>query len=458
MQREKFGSRLGFILISAGCAIGLGNVYRFPIITGSYGGAAFVLMYVLFLILLGLPAMVAELAVGRASQRSIASSFDRLEKPGKKWHLMKYAGIAGNYLLMMFYTVISGWMLVYFFKYLNGSILPLDAQGAGEYFGSMVSNLKITIPTTFATIIICFAVCSLGLQKGVEKITKAMMIVLLSLMIILAVYSCTLSNAAEGLKFYLIPSVENLKAAGWTAVSAAMGQAFFTLSIGIGSIAIFGSYISKERRLTGEAVTIISIDTAVALISGLIIFPAAFTYNGGVTADAGTVGAGFLFTTLTGIFNAMPGGRIVGTLFFLFMIFAAYSTVIAVFENIMSFWLDLTKISRKKAAVINVFLMMLLSLPCLLGFNVLSWVQIGGKGIMDIEDFIISNNILPLGALVYILFCTNNKHGWGWSNFMNEANAGKGLAFPGWLRVYVKYILPVIILVVWLQGWITTLM
>lgn len=457
MQREKFGSRLGFILISAGCAIGLGNVYRFPIITGSYGGAAFVLMYVLFLILLGLPAMVAELAVGRASQRSIASSFDRLEKPGKKWHLMKYAGIAGNYLLMMFYTVISGWMLVYFFKYLNGSILPLDAQGAGEYFGSMVSNLKITIPTTFATIIICFAVCSLGLQKGVEKITKAMMIVLLSLMIILAVYSCTLSNAAEGLKFYLIPSVENLKAAGWTAVSAAMGQAFFTLSIGIGSIAIFGSYISKERRLTGEAVTIISIDTAVALISGLIIFPAAFTYNGGVTADAGTVGAGFLFTTLTGIFNAMPGGRIVGTLFFLFMIFAAYSTVIAVFENIMSFWLDLTKISRKKAAVINVFLMMLLSLPCLFGFNVLSWVQIGGKGIMDIEDFIISNNILPLGALVYILFCTNNKHGWGWSNFMNEANAGKGLAFPGWLRVYVKYILPVIILVVWLQGWITTL-
>lgn len=457
MQREKFGSRLGFILISAGCAIGLGNVYRFPIITGSYGGAAFVLMYILFLILLGLPAMVAELAVGRASQRSIATSFDRLEKPGKKWHLMRYAGIAGNYLLMMFYTVISGWMLVYFFKYLNGSILPLDAQGAGEYFGSMVSDLKITIPTTFATIIICFAVCSLGLQKGVEKITKVMMIVLLSLMIILAAYSCTLQNAAEGLKFYLIPSFENLKSAGWTAISAAMGQAFFTLSIGIGSIAIFGSYISKERRLTGEAVTIISIDTAVALISGLIIFPAAFTYNGGVTADAGTVGAGFLFTTLTGIFNAMPGGRIVGTLFFLFMIFAAYSTVIAVFENIMSFWLDLTKISRKKAAVINVFLMMLLSLPCLLGFNVLSWVQIGGKGIMDIEDFIISNNILPLGALVYVLFCTNNKHGWGWSNFMNEANAGKGLAFPGWLRVYVKYILPVIILVVWLQGWITTL-
>lgn len=457
MQREKFGSRLGFILISAGCAIGLGNVYRFPIITGGYGGAAFVLMYIAFLILLGLPAMVAELSVGRASQKSIASSFDALEKPGQKWHLMKYVGIAGNYLLMMFYTVISGWMLVYFFKYLNGSILPLDAAGAGEYFGSMVSNLNIIIPATFLTIILCFGVCSLGLQKGVERVTKIMMLILFALMIGLAIYSCTLSNAAEGLKFYLIPSLENLKNAGWTAVSAAMGQAFFTLSIGIGSIAIFGSYISKERRLTGEAITIIGLDTSVALMSGLIIFPAAFTYNGGVTADAGSVGAGFLFTTLTGIFNAMPGGRIVGTLFFLFMIFAAYSTVIAVFENIMSFWLDLTKVSRKKAALINIILMMILVLPCILGFNVLSWVQLGGKGIMDIEDFIISNNLLPLGALVYILFCTYNKKGWGWSNFMAEANAGKGIAFPNWLRIYVKYILPVIIVVVWLQGWITML-
>lgn len=458
MEREKFGSRLGFILISAGCAIGLGNVYRFPIITGGYGGAAFVLMYIAFLILLGIPAMVAELSVGRASQKSIASSFDVLEKPGQKWHLMKYAGIAGNYLLMMFYTAISGWMLVYFFKYLNGSIMPLDAAGAGEYFGSMVSNLKITIPATFATILICFGVCSLGLQKGVERITKVMMIVLFVLMIGLAVYSCTLDNAVEGLKFYLVPSFENLKSAGWTAVSAAMGQAFFTLSIGIGSIAIFGSYISKERRLTGEAITIISLDTAVALMSGLIIFPAAFTYNGGVTADAGSVGAGFLFTTLTGIFNAMPGGRIIGTLFFLFMIFAAFSTVIAVFENIMSFWLDLTKVGRKKAAIINIILMMVLALPCLFGFNIWSGFSIGGKGIMDLEDFIISNNILPLGALVYVLFCTYNKHGWGWSNFMNEANAGRGIAFPGWLRVYVKYILPIIILVVWAQGYITMIL
>ena len=455
MEREKFGSRLGFILISAGCAIGLGNVYRFPIITGGYGGAAFVLMYIAFLILLGLPAMVAELAVGRASQKSIASSFGVLEKPGQKWHLMKYVGIAGNYLLMMFYTVISGWMIVYFFKYLNGSIMPLDAAGAGEYFGSMVSNMKITIPATFATIILCFGICSMGLQKGVERITKVMMLILFALMIVLAVYSCTLDKAAEGLKFYLIPSLENLKSAGWTAVSAAMGQAFFTLSIGIGSIAIFGSYISKERRLTGEAMTIIGLDTSIALMSGLIIFPAAFTYNGGVTADAGSVGAGFLFTTLTGIFNAMPGGRIVGTLFFLFMIFAAFSTVIAVFENIMSFWLDLTKVNRKKASIINIILMMVLTLPCIFGFNIWSGFSIGGKGIMDLEDFIISNNILPLGALVYVLFCTYNKHGWGWSNFMNEANAGKGIAFPNWVRVYVKYILPVIILIVWAQSYIT---
>ena len=458
MQREKFGSRLGFILISAGCAIGLGNVYRFPIITGSYGGAAFVLIYIAFLLLLGLPAMVAELSVGRASQRSIASSFDVLEKPGQKWHWMKYLGIAGNYLLMMFYTVISGWIMVYFFKYLNGSILPLDAAGAGEYFGSMVSNMGITIPTTFATIIICFTVCSLGLQKGVEKVTKWMMLALLALMVGLAIYSCTLSNAAEGLRFYLVPSIENLTNAGvWTVISAAMGQAFFTLSIGIGSIAIFGSYISKEKRLTGEALTIIGLDTSVALMSGLIIFPACFTYNGGVTADAGSVGAGFLFTTLTGIFNAMPGGRIVGTLFFIFMIFAAYSTVIAVFENIMSFWLELTKLNRKKVAIINIVLMMILVLPCIFGFNILSWVSIGGKGIMDIEDFIISNNILPLGALVYVLFCTYNKKGWGWSNFMNEANEGSGLAFPNWMKVYVKYILPVIILVVWAQSYITML-
>lgn len=453
MQREKFGSRLGFILISAGCAIGLGNVYRFPITTGAYGGAVFVLIYIAFLILLGIPAMTAELAVGRASQRSIASSFDVLETKGQKWHLMKYLGIFGNYMLMMFYTTISGWMLIYFIKYVDGSILKVSGDKLGELFGATVTNPGICIAATFFVILVCFAICSLGLQKGVEKITKVMMLALLALMVGLAIYSCTLGNAGEGLKFYLIPSVDNFKNAGiGKVITSAMGQAFFTLSLGMGSIAIFGSYIGKERRLLGEAVTIICLDTFVALMAGMIIFPACFTYNNGVTADAGTVGASFLFTTLSSIFNAMPGGRIIGSLFFLFMIFAAFSTVIAVFENIMSFWLELTKLSRKKIAMINIVLMLVLSLPCLLGFNVLSAVQIGGKGIMDIEDFIISNNLLPLGSLFYVLFCTYNKKGWGWSNFMNEVNTGEGLRFPNWVRVYAKYILPVIILFVWGSG------
>lgn len=457
MEREKFGSRLGFILISAGCAIGLGNVYRFPIITGSYGGAFFVLVYILFLIMLGIPAMTAELAVGRASQRSIASSFDVLEKPGQKWHFMKYLGIAGNYLLMMFYTVIAGWVLIYFSKYLTGSIMTAKGEELGVIFGNTVTNLGLNVVATYVVIVVSFLICSLGLQNGVEKITKYMMIALLALMIGLAIYSCTLSNAAEGLKFYLIPSLENFKNAGvWTVISAAMGQAFFTLSIGIGSIAIFGSYISKERKLLGESLTIIGLDTFVALMSGLIIFPACFTFNNGVTADAGTVGASFLFTTLSSIFNTMPGGRIVGTLFFLFMIFASMSTVIAVFENIMSFWLELTKLKRAKIAIINIVLMFVLVLPCILGFNVLSDFAIGGKGIMDLEDFIISNNLLPLGSLAYVLFCTYNKRGWGWSNFINEVNTGeKGITFPKCIKIYVKYILPLIILFVWIQGWVT---
>ncbi len=459
MEREKFSSRFGFILISAGCAIGLGNVYRFPIITGAYGGAFFVMVYILFLLLLGIPAMTAELAVGRASQRSIASSFEVLEKPGQKWHWMKYLGIAGNYLLMMFYTVISGWMLIYFGKYLTGSILSVPAAELGAHFGGVVENLPLNIIMVAAVIIICFGVCSIGLQKGVERITKYMMVLLFLLMIGLAVYCCTLDGAVDGLKFYLVPSVENFRSAGAsTVISAAMGQAFFSLSIGMGSIAVFGSYIGKDRRLLGEAATIVSLDTAVALMSGLIVFPACFTYNGGATADASTVGAGFLFTTLSSIFNAMPGGRIIGTLFFIFMIFAAFSTVIAVFENIMSFWLELTKLSRRRIAIINIVLMFVLSMPAVLGNSVWSAVSLGGKAIMDIEDFIISNNILPLGALCYVIFCSYNKIGWGWSSFLAETNCGeKGPAFPKWLRVYVKYILPVIILFVWVQGWINAL-
>ena len=449
-SREKFASRLGFILISAGCAIGLGNVYRFPIITGAYGGGVFVLIYIAFLVLLGLPIMSAELAVGRASQRSIASSFDVLEKKGQKWHLMKYLGICGNYLLMMFYTVISGWMVIYFVKYLTGSIMSASGvEGLSTVFGSMVSNPGLMVVSAFAVILICFGICSMGLQKGVEGITKWMMVALLALMIGLAVYSATLPNAAEGLRFYLVPSLKRLEEAGVsTVISAAMGQSFFTLSLGIGSIAIFGSYIGKERRLLGESVTIVCLDTFVAIMSGMIIFPACFTYNQGVTADAGSVGAGFLFTTLSSIFNGMPGGRVIGMLFFLFMIFASFSTIIAVFENIMSFWLELTKLNRRMIALINAALLMVLSLPCALSLNVWSSVKIFGLGIMDLEDFAVSNLLLPIGSLFYVLFCTT-RYGWGWKRYFAEVNLGnRGARLPRWIRPYMTYVLPLIILAV----------
>ena len=449
-SREKFASRLGFILISAGCAIGLGNVYRFPIITGAYGGGVFVLIYIAFLVLLGLPIMSAELAVGRGSQRSIASSFDVLEKKGQKWHLMKYLGICGNYLLMMFYTVISGWMVIYFVKYLTGSIMSASGvEGLSAVFGNMVSNPGLMVVSAFAVILICFGICSMGLQKGVEGITKWMMVALLALMIGLAVYSATLPNAAEGLRFYLVPSLKRLEEAGVsTVISAAMGQSFFTLSLGIGAIAIFGSYIGKERRLLGESVTIVCLDTFVAIMSGMIIFPACFTYNQGVTADAGSVGAGFLFTTLSSIFNGMPGGRVIGMLFFLFMIFASFSTVIAVFENIMSFWLELTKLNRRMIALINAALLMVLSLPCALSLNVWSSVKIFGLGIMDLEDFAVSNLLLPIGSLFYVLFCTT-RYGWGWNRYFAEVNLGdRGARLPRWIRPYMTYVLPLIILAV----------
>ncbi len=449
-SREKFASRLGFILISAGCAIGLGNVYRFPIITGAYGGGVFVLIYIAFLVLLGLPIMSAELAVGRGSQRSIASSFDVLEKKGQKWHLMKYLGICGNYLLMMFYTVISGWMVIYFVKYLTGSIMGASGvEGLSAVFGNMVSDPGLMVVSAFAVILICFGICSMGLQKGVEGITKWMMVALLALMIGLAVYSATLPNAAEGLRFYLVPSLKRLEEAGVsTVISAAMGQSFFTLSLGIGSIAIFGSYIGKERRLLGESVTIVCLDTFVAIMSGMIIFPACFTYNQGVTADAGSVGAGFLFTTLSSIFNGMPGGRVIGMLFFLFMIFASFSTVIAVFENIMSFWLELTKLNRRMIALINAALLMVLSLPCALSLNVWSSVKIFGLGIMDLEDFAVSNLLLPIGSLFYVLFCTT-RYGWGWDRYFAEVNLGdRGARLPRWIRPYMTYVLPLIILAV----------
>lgn len=449
MEREKFSSRLGFILISAGCAIGLGNVYRFPITAGAYGGAIFVAIYLLFLLILGIPVMTAELAVGRGSRRSIATSFETLQRPGQKWGFMKYAGIVGNYLLMMFYTTISGWMVIYFWKYLTGSIMDVSgAEALGGVFGATVSNPVLQICTTFLVILVCFSICSLGLQKGVEKITKGMMVALLVLIIGLAIYCCTLPGAGAGLKFYLVPSLERLEAAGvWTVISSAMGQAFFTLSIGIGGIAIFGSYIDRDRSLLGEAFTITGLDTFVALMSGLIIFPACFAFNNGVTADASSVGASFLFTTLSSIFNTMPGGRVIGTLFFVFMIFASFSTVIAVFENIMSFWLELTKLSRRKVALINVGLMLVLSLPCILGLNVWSDITVFGKSFMDLEDYIVSNLLMPIGSLFFVLFCTT-RYGWGWDSYFAEVNAGKGMKVPKWLRPYMTYVLPLIVIAV----------
>ncbi len=451
MQREKFSSRLGFLLISAGCAIGLGNVWRFPYIVGQYGGAAFVLMYLAFLILMGLPIMVMELAVGRGSQKSIAMSFDALEKKGSKFHLYKYVAAAGNYLLMMFYTSVAGWMVIYCKKMICGELAGVTAAQAGEAFGAMTAD-PVGMTLAMAIVVIgCFAVCSIGLQKGVEKVTKWMMLALLAIMVVLVVNSMTMPSAAEGLKFYLYPDFGKLMEAGlFNAIFDAMGQAFFTLSIGMGSIAIFGSYIEKKHSLTGEAVRITLLDTGVAFMAGLIIFPACFTY--GVNPDAGP---NLIFVTLPNVFASMPGGRIWGSLFFIFLLFAALSTVIAVFENIISFWMDLKGWSRKKTVIINGIALLILSLPCVLGFNVLSFIQPLGAGsnIMDLEDFIISNNILPLGSLVYLVFCTY-KFGWGWENFTQEANTGNGLKFPKALRVYFKYILPLIVLFVFVQGYI----
>lgn len=452
MQREKFGSRLGFILISAGCAIGLGNVYRFPIWCGAYGGGIFLLFYVLFLLLLGIPVMTSELSVGRASRRSIATSFDVLERKGQKWHWMKVLGVFGNYMLMMFYTTISGWFVVYFCKYLTGSIMvSTTAEQLGGVFGSIVTNPGLNIGVTALVILTCFGVCAMGLEKGVERITKVMMVMLLVLILGLGIYACTLPGAGAGLKFYLVPTVQPLKEHGaGTVISAAMSQAFFTLSLGIGSIAIFGSYIDRERSLLGETFTIVSLDTFVALMSGLVIFPAFFTFNPGATGiGAEQAGAGFLFTTLSSIFNNMAGGRIIGTLFFLFMVFAALSTVIAVFENIMSFWLEWTKLRRWQIAIINVVLLFVLTMPFIFS-NVGGFFAekiFLGRNFGDFEDFLVSNMALPIGSLVYILFCTQ-RFGWGWKNYEAEVNAGAGAKVPAWMRPYMTCVLPIIIAII----------
>ena len=455
MPRERLGSRLGFILLSAGCAIGVGNVWKFPWMVGQYGGGAFVVCYVLFLLILGLPIMTMEFAIGRASQKSPVRAYQALEKPGSKWHIHGYLAMIGNYLLMMFYTTIAGWLVLYFVKMLKGDFVGLDSAGVSNEFSALMGQPGLMALFMVIVVVLCMLICSRGLQNGVEKVTKVMMLCLLAVMVVLVFRSVTLEGAGEGLKFYLMPNFHNLAydANGnfilGEAVYAAMGQAFFTLSLGIGALAIFGSYIGKEHSLGGEALRVGVLDTFVAFTAGLIIFPACFAFD--VAPDSGP---NLIFITLPNVFNAMPMGQVWGALFFVFMSFAALSTVIAVFENILSFCIDKWGWSRKKAVLVNTVAIIILSLPCLLGFNVLSGFQPFGanSGVMDLEDFIVSNNLLPLGSLVYLLFCVS-KYGWGWDNFLAEANTGEGLKFPKGVRFYVTYILPIIVLVIFVFGY-----
>lgn len=447
-EREKFSSRLGFILISAGCAIGLGNVWRFPYIAGKYGGAAFVLIYLIFLFIFGMPIMIMELSVGRGSQKSAARSFHELEPKGTKWHLYSYVAVLGNYILMAYYTTVAGWMVAYFYKMVKGGFVNKTPEQVGAIFDNMLQSPFYMLIFMVFTLMVCFGVCSKGLRDGVEKINKVMMIALLAIMFVLVFRSVTLDGAKEGLEFYLKPDFSKLfesKGGIMETIFVAMGQAFFTLSLGIGSIAIFGSYIDKDRSLTGEAISIGVLDTFVALTAGLIIFPAAFAFN--VNPDSGP---SLIFVTLPNIFDKMPMGQLWGALFFVFMTFAAYSTVIAVFENIISFGMDLWGWSRNKAVILNFVIILIISLPCVFGFGV-SIPRIGN--IQDLEDFIVSNNMLPIGSLVYLLFCTS-RYGWGWDNFIKEADAGKGLKFPKFIKAYLKYILPFIILFIFVMGYI----
>lgn len=442
MEREKLGSRMGFILLSAGCAIGIGNVWRFPYITGLYGGSAFVLFYLFFLFTMGIPVMTMEFAVGRASRRSIIKSFTKLERPGAKWHLHGYLGMAGNYLLMMFYTTVAGWMLYYFYQMLTGRFTGKSPEQVGGMFQDMLSEPLVLTVSMVVVVAAGILICSMGLQKGVERITKIMMSLLLVIIVVLAVHGLTLEGSMEGVKFYLLPDFQRMKQVGiWETVTAAMNQAFFTLSLGIGSMAIFGSYIDKKRTLLGEAVNIAVLDTFVALVSGLIIFPTCFAF--GISPDAGPQ---LIFVTLPNVFNSMAGGRIWGTLFFVFMTFAAFSTILAVFENIVSCCMDLFHWSRKKACLVNLAALIVLSLPCVLGYNLWSAFQPLGEGsaVLDLEDFAVSNVILPIGSLCYLLFCVT-RYGWGFDHYLEETNTGTGLKMPKGLRFYLSYILPMLL-------------
>lgn len=449
-KREKFGSRIGFILVSAGCAIGIGNVWKFPYLCGQYGGAAFILLYLLFLLIMGIPVMICEFSIGRRAQHSAALAFETLEPVGNHWHHLKWISIIGCYMLMMYYTTVSGWMLDYFVRQLSGEFNGAKPAAIKAGFNEMLGNPG---EMAFWTILVCvigFVICFFGVQNGVERITKWMMLALLALMVILAVHSVFLDGAGAGIRFYLVPDLKNLSEKGWgNVVYAAMSQAFFTLSIGVGAMLIFGSYLGKDRSLTGEACTVTALDTAVALMAGFIIIPACFAF--GIEPDAGP---SLIFITIPNLFARMPGGQLWGALFFVFLSFAALSTVIAVFENIIAFDMDLFKWSRKKSVLLSAPLVILLSMPCVFGYNLWSGFEPVGTGtsILDLEDFVVSNNLLPLGSLAFVLFCTR-ENGWGWKGFIAEADEGRGMRFPSKLRWYMSWILPLIILVIYFKGY-----
>ena len=449
MKRESFKSRLGFLLVSAGCAIGIGNVWRFPYVVGENGGGIFVLFYLLFLVAMGLPVLTMELAVGRGSRKSAVLAYKELEKPKSKWHIHGWFAILGCYVLMMYYTTVSGWMVSYFYKFVTGEFKAgMDVDATGSVFSDLLADPKQMGFWMILTVIVGFIVCSRGLQNGLERISKIMMTALLVLIVVLAVHSITLSGAGEGLRFYLIPNLSTVEKVGiGNVISAAMNQAFFTLSLGVAAMEIFGSYISKNHALAGEGVRICALDTFVAVMSGLIIFPACFSYGVEVTS-----GPKLIFVTLPNVFVNMAGGRIWGSLFFLFMTFASFSTVIAVFENIMSFAMDMFGWSRNKTAIINCIIILIASLPCVLGYNVWSDLHlIGGRDVLDSEDFLVSNLLLPLGSLIYLLFCVT-KWGWGFDNYIEEVNTGSGLKMSRKLKPYFQFVLPVLILIILIQG------
>ena len=449
MNRESFKSRLGFLLVSAGCAIGIGNVWRFPYVAGQNGGGLFVLLYLVFLVIMGLPVLTMELAVGRASRKSAVLGYQALEKPGSRWHIHGWVAILGCYMLMMYYTTVSGWMVTYFVKFLKGEFQSgMTADQTGEIFSNLLASPGQMTFWMILTVVLGFFVCSRGLQNGLEKVSKYMMSALLVLILVLAVHSFTLSGATEGIRFYLVPNLDTVREVGVkNVITAAMNQAFFTLSLGVAAMEIFGSYMGKEHTLAGEGVRICALDTFVAIMAGLIIFPACFSY--GVEAGAGPK---LIFITLPNVFVNMAGGRVWGALFFLFMTFASFSTVIAVFENIMSFCMDMFGWSRNKAALINCIIILIASMPCVLGYNVWSNLHlIGGRDVLDSEDFIVSNLLLPIGSLIYLLFCVS-KWGWGFDNYLEEANTGEGLKIARKLKPYFQFVLPVLILIILIQG------